>query len=150
MSSGSGKKVVSKYHQRFKSTEERFWEKVDKSGDCWEWTAYRDRDGYGQFKINGRDMLAHRAVMVISGHDVGESTVCHTCDNPSCVNPDHLYLGTPASNSADMVSKGRSLTGESHPRCKLTESDVLKIRGMEGLNSGCRIAQMFGLSPARS
>lgn len=85
---------------------DRFWDKVDKSGDCWVWTASINKKGYGWFKFGGRMMLAHRVSYEL---EIGEITdgllVLHRCDNPSCVNPEHLYLGDHDTNMADRVSR---------------------------------------------
>jgi hypothetical protein len=98
---------------------ERFWSKVDTSGgddSCWTWTASRNEDGYGRFRMHGQIVLAHRTSYILThGHVDSERHVCHSCDNPSCVRPSHLWLGSNADNAADRVTKGRtsSVVGDS-------------------------------------
>jgi hypothetical protein len=116
---------------------ERFWAKVDKSGECWEWTAgLNNTGGYGVFHLNlGKPVLAHRYSYIIHHpltNDLWEHReicVCHRCDNPKCVNPAHLFLGSRSDNMKDMVMKGRGLTGEKNGHSKLTEAQVREIRG---------------------
>lgn len=102
--------------QSCRTLAERFWEKVDKSGDCWVWTANctRDRNGKKQYGLisagrRGEGMLyAHRVSWELHFGPVPEDLrVLHRCDNPQCVRPDHLFVGTQADNMADMVAKGR-------------------------------------------
>ena len=122
------------WNERRRPTEVRFWSKVDRRGpdDCWTWTAARDKDGYGHFSINtaapgGR---AHRASWVFANGPVPPGLcVCHRCDNPPCVNPGHLFLGTNSDNMRDREAKGRrvAVVGSAHGIAKLSESQVASI-----------------------
>jgi hypothetical protein len=91
------------------STEERFWRHVDKSSDCWVWTGYRHhRDGYGHFKLDRKPVRAHRMSYEFEHGKIPEGmNVCHRCDNPPCVRPDHLFLGDQSVNLKDAYEKGR-------------------------------------------
>ena len=105
------------------SPEERFWAKVDKvDKGCWEWTATKSA-GYGRFKVNGYLLLAHRYSYELCHGPIPEGLwVLHHCDNPGCVNPEHLFLGTRSDYMIDCVCKGRL------PVSKLTNNSVLSIR----------------------
>lgn len=142
---------MNKYAQRFKTPEQRFWEKVDKSGGddaCWAWLAGSIR-GYGYFFLGGKSVKAYRFSWALANGAVPHGLcVCHHCDNPTCVNPGHLFLGTFADNNADKLAKRRHSHGENHPCAKLTDADVSDIRAALGLPrcNQTRIAERFGVS----
>ena len=115
---------------------ERFWKWVEVrgSGECWEWKGGHTGDAkYGWYSTATLRILAHRLSWIINkGTDPGFLFVCHTCDNPPCVNPSHLFLGTNYDNVQDMCRKGRHSfglqKGEEISTHKLTENEVLEIR----------------------
>ena len=96
---------------------------------CRLWPGYTDRFGYGRLNRNGKTLLAHRFVWTQTfGPIPSGMCVCHSCDQPSCVNPNHLFLGTQADNMRDMARKGRSTRLEKNPSAKLTAEQVRAIR----------------------
>ena len=106
-----------------------FWSKVVKGSYCWEWTAAKDEDGYGFFWWKNKQVRAHRfSAEHFGGLSVGGIQVLHTCDNPSCVNPKHLFVGTNADNMRDKNEKGRQVRGEGCHKAILKEKDVFAIR----------------------
>lgn len=104
-----------------------FWSRVDKTESCWEWTGWTNNKGYGAI----RGELAHRISFAMKNPDVPltpDQCVCHKCDNPKCVNPDHLFVASQAENMQDMWRKGRGLRGETTPWSKFKTDQVLSIR----------------------
>jgi hypothetical protein len=88
--------------------EERFWSKVDKSGDCWVWTDHKTAQGDGRIHVGPSMKRAHRIAYELAIGQIPQGMyVCHHCDNKSCVNPEHLFLGTHQDNMTDMMNKGR-------------------------------------------
>jgi len=131
--------------------EQRFWSKIDKKGpdDCWAWR----RGGYGQFRLDGNKVYAHRLAYCLHHKielaEIVGKCVCHACDNPPCCNPEHLWLGTQADNLRDSSNKGRVFKGEKHCKAKLKNDDVRLIRVW--LKCGYKqkpIANAFGVDQA--
>lgn len=128
-----------------------FFAKVNKGKSCWIWTAYANEDGYGITSFRGRLMGAHRASWIIHYGDIPEDMrVLHHCDNPPCVNPEHLFLGTQLDNMRDCAAKGRIRSGEkrgeNNPISPLKNADVFEIRrlAMTG-RTRIEIAKEFGV-----
>ena len=117
--------MVSRYTP--KEIEARFWARVLKKGsdDCWEWLGCLTGAGYGHFVINGKTIGAHRFSYQLHIGSVADLWVLHTCDNPKCVNPNHLFLGTQFDNMRDMVKKGRGYVPDNRV---LTQEQVNEIR----------------------
>ena len=125
-----------------------FWRWVDMSGDCWLWTRGRTTAGYGSVHVVDKRQYAHRlAYEFVKGPIPEGMSVCHSCDNPPCVNPDHLFLGSHTENIQDSAKKGRMHPGEKHGLSKLNADQVLEIRRLctEGF-SPYNVARMFGVS----
>lgn len=141
-----------------KPVESRFWPKVRIGGpdQCWPWQASRQPKGYGQIRADserGATLRAHRVSWELTNGAIPEGLcVLHRCDNPSCCNPNHLFLGTPADNTADMLAKGRAgcrpQPGEANPSAKLNIEKVnliLRLQRCGGFTHRT-IARMFGVS----
>lgn len=131
-------------------TPEEFWALLDRAGDCWTWPRSTTRPGgYGRIMIRGRKVLTHHfAWELTSGAIPDGMRVLHRCDNPRCVRPDHLFLGTQADNVHDMWAKGRAdHRGERNGRARLTPDDVRQIRQLSREGVGYRpIARRFGVA----
>lgn len=125
---------MTKYPTKLRdSLPERLWQRVDKTESCWNWTGKRSRKGYGQIRFQGQRILVHRVSWELAYGPIPPGQyVLHRCDNPSCVRPDHLFLGSLADNNHDMDMKGRSRRigspGEKNSASKLTDEQVQMIR----------------------
>ena len=112
----------------------RFWKRLKVPDGCWEWVGGKNDKGYGRFTIPGRKLVyTHRLMYHIFIDDIPKGLqVLHSCDNPKCCNPDHLWAGTQKDNIRDAVKKGRMKTGGhygvSHSNAKLDETKVRKLR----------------------
>jgi hypothetical protein len=131
---------------------DRFWPKVRKADGCWEWTGFRDRKGYGSISVGGRagrPCLAHRVSWEIHHGPIPDGVfVCHHCDNPGCVNPAHLFLGTNADNMQDCVVKGRSNFQTRNPfaTLRLSDNTIAEIRRRRHAGeAGTSIARSLGV-----
>lgn len=135
-----------------------FWRNVNKTDGCWEWAGNVRRQGYGRFSVTlprpegfkgktpQKSYVASRYSWEITNGPIPDGMfVCHTCDNPKCVRPDHLFLGTCQDNRTDCVSKGRMARGESHGCAKLTEVQVKEIRALGGTMTRTSIAKLYGV-----
>lgn len=148
------KQIIPDTSPEFKLTpqqQQKFWSMVSKTESCWLWKGSMAGSGYGAFTLNTRYLSAHRISWVLANGAIPNGLlVCHHCDNPPCVNPAHLFIGTRFDNTRDMLSKGRgrALKGEAHPKAKLVEVEVLAIRKLYAsrTHSQRSLARMFGVS----
>jgi hypothetical protein len=129
----------------------RIWDKVEKSDSCWNWTAAKNKKGYGLLNTKiSKSTLAHRVIWeLINGEIPKGMLVCHHCDNPSCVNPGHLFLGTNDDNMLDRKLKGRNIlfSGSLNSKAKLTEEDVasIRVKRSQGIKN-IDLAKEYGVS----
>lgn len=142
----------------YRNPEARFWRRVDRNGPihstlgaCWVWTGGKFDNSYGAIYVDGKSKKAHHFSWTYHyGPFSSALCVLHKCDNPSCVNPHHLFLGSKADNSTDMVRKGRQTKGEQHSRAKVTEEMVKVIRSEYVWRSSTHgtygLAKKYGLS----
>ena len=134
--------------------EQRFLSKVNKTDTCWLWTANKNEDGYGAFYFNKKDRKAHRVAYELwNGEIPADMCVRHTCDEPSCVNPAHLLVGTHTENMRDKVERGRQRTnpplGENHKLSKITDDEVREIRVLRGFYSQTELGKMYNISKSQ-
>lgn len=143
------------------NTPEVLWSKVDKKGEneCWPWLAYKNKDGYGRVQINEWQFYAHRVIYNLAFPGVidikapkltdEKGFLLHTCDNPSCCNPKHLWVGNHRDNMEDKVKKNRQkkFPTDTGPRCKLTMQQAKEARQLrkEGVSTR-ELAMRFGIS----
>jgi hypothetical protein len=111
---------------------------------CWNWLRYKDRNGYGQVRVNYKAYYAHRYSYELYKGPIGDSFVLHTCDNPACCNPDHLRLGTQQDNIKDCVAKERTHGVTGRAKETLTEKDLAIIKSR--LYSDTEKANILGIS----
>ena len=130
-------------------SESKFWSLVEKTDGCWKWLGSFDKDGYPNFwdGDNQKMMRGHQYSAELHLGDRKGKCVLHKCDNPSCVNPDHLFFGTHLDNQHDKVSKNRHAKGESQGHHKLTETQVREIRHRRS-DSYKIICKEFDLAPS--
>jgi len=130
----------------------RFWKYIIKNDDinkCWKWTGSKIKSGYGNISVNDKIKLAHRVSYEMHNGAIPEGMfVCHSCDNPECCNPLHLWIGTNSDNVADKMKKGRlnPNDGMNNPRAILKDQDILEIRKLllDGVK-GAVIARQYGV-----
>lgn len=125
--------------------QKRFWSKVDKTSDCWIWLGLKDKDGYGKWS-QGR---AHRVSYELAfGLISSDDHVCHECDNPSCVNPDHLWIGTNQDNTTDRNEKKRQARRHRIRPSISVESAIYAHRFLRAGARNDEIARVYGVSRA--
>ncbi len=137
---------------------DRFWARVQKSDGYLIWTGKRYQSGYGGLIVSKKQIYAHRFSWMVTNGEIGKLLVLHKCDNPQCVRPDHLFLGTDKDNAVDRMAKGRPQgrqlhpenypRGENVPNSKLTWDQVREIRAAykHGNTSQRRLAKQYGVS----
>lgn len=126
----------------------RFWSKVQRGDGCWEWQGGTNSDGYGSHSVCGVNWKAHRYAWHITNGPIKDGLyVCHMCDNRTCVNPAHMFLGTVYDNISDMDQKGRRAVGTQNGKAKMTEAIVHRVRELRSLGySFTEIAAQVGMS----
>jgi len=133
----------------------RFWLRIKKNtgNGCWEWTAHKDPDGYGRIWINGKCVRAHRYSWELHNRSIpNDMCVLHHCDNPKCVKPAHLFIGTSGDNNRDCVAKGRhssgTIKGTAMVAKKLSNIEVRVIRIYYPTLKQKILAEIFNVDPS--
>lgn len=145
---GDPTKLVLKQHHG-KTLAERIEIYTKRTEDCWLWIGYRDPQGYGRLNVGNRPLLAHRLSYEQKYGSIPDGKIlCHKCDNPQCVNPDHMFVGTQADNIADMEHKGRARkvgrAGSKHSMAVLSEAQARKIKF--GQEPASKMADRYGVT----
>ena len=128
-----------------------FWKLVEYGlpAECWNWKGRKSEKGYGRYGLppSRKYIYAHREAYRRTFGEIDEGLhICHSCDNPLCCNPRHLFAGTNLDNILDCVKKGRKARGEKHWNCRLSEREVSEMRGLLRSLSKAKIARLYGLS----
>lgn len=133
---------------------QEIWDRSDNINGCWEWQASISKTGYANYWDGQRPARAHRISYEVFRGEITKPCVCHSCDNPRCVNPEHLFLGTHKENTADMMRKGRYVNnfignsyqsyGEKNSSAKLSNDDVRNI--LSSRLTGQELADKYGVT----
>jgi HNH endonuclease len=122
---------------RYLNIIERLYQKILKTDNCWLWTGCKNVDGYGILRLNNKTLLSHRVSYDYHKGAIPKGLfVCHKCDNPSCVNPSHLFLGSSKDNKQDSIRKNRAVFANNK---KLTDKEVQEIRAARRVGVGAAI-----------
>lgn len=141
--------VQSHHNNRTNSLRDAFYAhcSTTETGQCWRWNGRLGHGGYGRLGYSRKTYMAHRLSYELHYGSIPDGLwVCHHCDNPRCVNPAHLFLGTPADNTTDMIRKDRNARGEKQTNAKLTEAQVREILRLRNEGVGnIALAEQFGV-----
>ena len=132
---------------------DRLWNRTDRSNGCWIWLGAKVTDGYGEIMVNGKQIRTHRLAWELTNGSIPKGMcVCHRCDNPSCINPKHLFLGTNNDNIQDRIKKGRRggpKGGENYISSKLKSFQIKEIRMLKGEMSERKIAEEYHIGKSQ-